>query len=114
MEPPESVQITFELAENIILRWDTISSEQPRDRTIIDGNDCHEIHQYLNAIDEIQLSLESALLIESDHHTKAKTAIWIAMAQLEDRFRNLLTSHTSPIETDCLFNPNSSLKKHSI
>ncbi|XP_058194849.1 exocyst complex component EXO70B1-like [Rhododendron vialii] len=112
MDPPEPPQLTFESAENVILRWDTTSSEQPRDRTIFDGGDRHEINQYIDAVDEIQRSLESATLTEPDHQSKAKTAIRIAMARLEDEFRNLLTAHTSPIETDCLVDPNSSFKKH--
>ncbi|KAH7856343.1 hypothetical protein Vadar_000341 [Vaccinium darrowii] len=109
MDPPEPVGLTFDSAENIILRWDTSSSEDYRDhRTIFDGG---EINHYLKAVDEIQRSIESVTLTNPDHQRKAKTAIRIAMARLEYEFRNLLTAHTSPIETDCLIDPNNSFKK---
>ncbi|KAI8529719.1 hypothetical protein RHMOL_Rhmol12G0247100 [Rhododendron molle] len=105
----EPVELTFESAENIVLRWDSTSSDEAGDRTIF--ADHHVIDQYLNAVDEIQRSLESGTLTESDNQSKAKTAIRIAMARLEDEFRNLLTAHTSPIETHCLIDPNSSFKR---
>ncbi|KAG5523593.1 hypothetical protein RHGRI_035406 [Rhododendron griersonianum] len=107
----EPVELTFESAENIVLRWDATSSDEARDRTIFAGGDRHVIDHYLNAVDEIQRSLESGTLTESDNQSKAKTAIRIAMARLEDEFRNLLTAHTSPIGTDCLIDPNSSFKR---
>ncbi|KAF7125001.1 hypothetical protein RHSIM_Rhsim12G0211400 [Rhododendron simsii] len=107
----EPVELNFESAENIVLRWDATSSDEARDRTIFASGDRHVINQYLNAVDEIQRSLESGTLTEYDNQSKAKTAIRIAMARLEDEFRNLLTAHTSPIETDCLIDPNSSFKR---
>ncbi|KAG5523594.1 hypothetical protein RHGRI_035407 [Rhododendron griersonianum] len=107
----EAVELTFESAENIILKWDSTYSEEARYHTIFNGRNRHEIDQYLNAVDEIQRWLESGTLTESDNQSKAKTAIRIAMARLEDEFRNLLMAHTSPVETDCLIDMNSSFKR---
>ncbi|KAH7856934.1 hypothetical protein Vadar_007103 [Vaccinium darrowii] len=104
----DAVELTFESAESIILKWDSTSSEEK----IFDGGNRHVIDQYLSAVDEIQRSLESGTLTDKpDHQSKAKTAIRIAMARLEDEFRNLLTAHASPIETDCFMDPNSSIKR---
>ncbi|KAH7857978.1 hypothetical protein Vadar_018547 [Vaccinium darrowii] len=114
IKPPKAVELTFESAENIILRWDSMASEAARgNRMIFDGGNRHEINQYLNAVDEIQRSLESMTLTGCDNQSKAKTIIRIAMARLECEFRNLLTAHTSPIETDCFMDQNSSFKRHS-
>ncbi|KAF7124771.1 hypothetical protein RHSIM_Rhsim12G0211500 [Rhododendron simsii] len=107
----EAVELTFESAENIILKWDSTSSEEARYHNIFDGGNRQEIDQYLNAVDEIQRWLESGTLTEFDNQSKAKTAIRIAMARLEDEFRNLLMAHTSPVETDCLIDMNSSFKR---
>uniref|UniRef100_A0A5B6ZFX1 Exocyst subunit Exo70 family protein n=1 Tax=Davidia involucrata TaxID=16924 RepID=A0A5B6ZFX1_DAVIN len=105
MEPPENVDVGFETAEKIILRWDSTSSEEARERMIFDG-ERHEIDRYLQAVDEIQRSMESATI--ADDQSKANTAIQIAMARLEDEFRNILIAHTGPIEIDSLVDPNSS------
>ncbi|KAA8540229.1 hypothetical protein F0562_024208 [Nyssa sinensis] len=50
--------------------------------------------------------MESATIAEE--HNKANSAIQIAMARLEDEFRNILIAHTSPIETDSLVDPSPS------
>ncbi|KAH7866262.1 hypothetical protein Vadar_017836 [Vaccinium darrowii] len=90
MESPANVAASLESAGKIILRWDSTASEEARDCMIFDGNR-HEIDVYLTAIDEIQRWMESATL--ADDQNKANTAIQIAMARLEDEFRNLLISH---------------------
>ncbi|KAH7837505.1 hypothetical protein Vadar_014609 [Vaccinium darrowii] len=90
MESPANVAASLESAGKIILRWDSTASEEARDRMIFDG-DRHEIDVYLTAVDEIQRWMESATL--ADDQNKANTAIQIAMAWLEDEFRNLLISH---------------------
>ncbi|KAM3308264.1 exocyst complex component EXO70A1 [Capsicum chacoense] len=99
MEPPGNDVVAFESAEKIILRWDSTASEDAREKMIFAG-DRHEIDRYLQAVDEIQRSMESATL--SDDHSKANSAIQIAMARLEDEFRNILIAHTTPIEADSL------------
>ncbi|KAH7843072.1 hypothetical protein Vadar_012357 [Vaccinium darrowii] len=103
----DAVELTFESAESIIRKWE-YSTSTLSEETIFDGGNRHVIDQYLNAVDEIQRSLESAETTLTDHRSKAKTAIRIAMARLEHEFRNLLTAHASAIETD---DPNSSSVK---
>jgi exocyst complex protein 7 len=112
MEPPEnystdtSVAVPFEDAQKIILRWDSTASEEARERMIFDG-DRQEVDLYLQAVDEIQKSMSSTS-ISSDHHdqdsndNKVTSAIQIAMARLEDEFRNILINHTSPVELDSI------------
>ncbi|CAK9150106.1 unnamed protein product [Ilex paraguariensis] len=105
MEPPGN-----ELAEEIILRWDSTASEEARVEMIFDGDRC-EIDRYLQAVDEIQQLMGSATV--SDDQRKANSAIQIAMARLEGEFRNILIAHTTPILTDSLINQNSSIHSNS-
>ncbi|KAH7842653.1 hypothetical protein Vadar_007724 [Vaccinium darrowii] len=100
----DAVELPFESAESIILKWE--SSEE----MIFDGGNRHLIDQYLNAVDEIQRSLESAETTLTDHRSKAKTAIRIAMDRLEHEFRNLLIAQPFAIKTD---DPNSSSIKRT-
>ncbi|KAF9616059.1 hypothetical protein IFM89_028525 [Coptis chinensis] len=95
MEPPE---VEFEAAEKIILRWDSTASEEAKEHMIFEG-DKLEADRYLRAVDEIQRSMESAAITDDDQH-KVNSAIQIAMARLEDEFRNILLIHTSPLEAD--------------
>ncbi|OIT29676.1 PREDICTED: exocyst complex component EXO70A1-like [Nicotiana attenuata] len=105
MESPEKNDaVAFESAEKIILRWDSTVSEEAREKMIFNG-DRHEIDRYLQAVDEIQRSMESTTLSVSDDHDKANTAIQIAMARLEDEFRNILIAHTNAIEAESLTDP---------
>lgn len=101
MEPPE-----FEAAEKIILRWDSTASEEAKERMIFEG-DRLEADRYLRAVDEIQRSMESASVSSPDQN-KVNGAIQIAMARLEDEFRNILLIHTSPLEPESLTDPNGS------
>lgn len=94
MEPPESASSA---AEKVILRWDSSASEDARDKMIFSG-DRHEIDRYFDAVDELQKSMSSATLSDSP----SSSALQIAMARLEDEFRNILLSHTSPIEAESL------------
>lgn len=66
---------------------------------IFDG-DRVEINSYLQAVDDVQRSIESTTL--SDDQNKASSAIQIAMARLEDEFRNILIANANPIEIDAL------------
>uniref|UniRef100_A0A3Q7HRG5 Exocyst subunit Exo70 family protein n=1 Tax=Solanum lycopersicum TaxID=4081 RepID=A0A3Q7HRG5_SOLLC len=99
MEPPGNDVVAFESAEKIILRWDSTASEDAREKMIFAG-DRYEIDRYLQAVDEIQRSMEFATL--SDDQNKANSAIQIAMARLEDEFRNILIAHTNPVEAESL------------
>ncbi|KAL0463782.1 UNVERIFIED_CONTAM: Exocyst complex component EXO70B1 [Sesamum latifolium] len=94
MEPPESTA-----AEKIILQWDSTASEDARERMIFTG-DRQEIDRYLDAVDELQKAMSSATL--SDSSSTTSSALQIAMARLEDEFRNILLSHTCPVEADWL------------
>ena len=88
--------LPLETAEKIILRWDSTASEDARDKMIFSGGvDRDEADLYLQAVDEIQRSLSSVSVSSSD---KVNSAIQIAMARLEDEFRNILISHTIPFD----------------
>ncbi|KAF9689807.1 hypothetical protein SADUNF_Sadunf01G0131000 [Salix dunnii] len=115
MEPPENYStsafaVPFEDAKKIILRWDSTASDEARERMIFDG-DREEVDLYLQAVDEIQKSMSSTSISppSSSHHhdqdnnsNKVNSAMQIAMARLEDEFRNILISNTSPVEVDSL------------
>ncbi|GMN36839.1 hypothetical protein TIFTF001_006331 [Ficus carica] len=105
MEPPEESKLGLEEAEEIVLRWDSTTSEEARDNMIF-GGDRLEVDRYLNAVDRIQRSMSSVSI--SDDQAKVNSAIQIAMARLEDEFRNILLIHTTPIEADSLSDPSSS------
>ncbi|KAM5579592.1 exocyst complex component EXO70A1-like [Rosa sericea] len=108
--PPE-----LDAAERIILRWDSTASEEARERMIFEGHR-DEVDRYLQAVDEIQRSMSAASLAAAseDEQAKLNSAIQIAMARLEDEFRNILLNHTSPIEPDSLTSadPGSSSSSH--
>ncbi|GMP95259.1 hypothetical protein CsSME_00044370 [Camellia sinensis var. sinensis] len=99
MEPPENTAGAIESAEKIILRWDSTALEEARERMIFDS-DRQEIDRYLQAVDEIQRSMESVTV--TDDQNKVNGAMQIAMARLEDEFRNILISHTGPVEAESL------------
>lgn len=96
MEPPGNDK--FQTAEKIILRWDSTASEDARDKMIFES-DRQEADLYLQAVDEIQRSLSTASVVEDQ--SKAAT-IQIAMARLEDEFRNILISHTGALEAESI------------
>ncbi|KAG6665031.1 hypothetical protein CIPAW_02G134100 [Carya illinoinensis] len=96
--PPEDCRIPLDAAEKIILAWDSTACEEARDRMIFES-DPQEVDRYLQAVDEIQRSLSSTSL-DSQSGNKVNATIKIAMARLEDEFRNILFTHTSPFETD--------------
>ncbi|PWA35168.1 exocyst complex protein Exo70, Cullin repeat-like-containing domain protein [Artemisia annua] len=87
-------------AEQIILRWDSTASEDARVRMIFEG-DRDEIDRYLHAVDQIQRSMDNTTLSE-DESKKVNNTIQIAMARLEDEFRNILITNSTPIETESL------------
>ncbi|GLU14221.1 hypothetical protein SLE2022_308040 [Rubroshorea leprosula] len=115
MELPESnstgddKSVGFEDAKKIILRWDSTASEDAKEKMIFES-DRQEADLYLQAVDEIQRSLSNASL--SDDRSKA-TTIQIAMARLEDEFRNILITNTAALESESLTDPTSSSSVHS-
>ncbi|XP_057976355.1 exocyst complex component EXO70A1-like [Malania oleifera] len=110
MELPERAGIPLEAAEKIILRWDSTASEEARGRMIFDG-DRSEVDRYLQAVDEILRSISSASI--ADDESKVNSVIQIAMARLEDEFRNLLIGHTSPMEVESLLDSSGSSSVHT-
>ncbi|XP_025015499.1 exocyst complex component EXO70A1 isoform X2 [Ricinus communis] len=100
MEPPEK-KSDFEEAEKIILRWDSTASEEAREKMIFEG-DRDEVDRYLKAIDELQKSMSSTSISDDDQDKVNSATIQIAMARLEDEFRNILLNHTTPVELDSL------------
>ncbi|KAF2300937.1 hypothetical protein GH714_018440 [Hevea brasiliensis] len=116
MEPPENSNasggaVGFEDAQKIILRWDSTASEEARERMIFEG-DREEVDRYLKAVDDIQESMSSTTI--SDDQDKVNSAtIQIAMARLEDEFRNILLNHTTPVELDSLAAADPSSSVHS-
>ncbi|CAL2244954.1 unnamed protein product [Prunus armeniaca] len=108
--PPSPTEL--DAAERIILLWDSTASEEARERMIFEGHR-DEVDRYLQAVDEIQRSMSSASLVSDDDQAKLNSAIQIAMARLEDEFRNILLNHTSPIEPDSLTSADPSSSTHS-
>lgn len=108
--PPSPTEL--DAAERIILLWDSTASEEARERMIFEGHR-DEVDRYLQAVDEIQRSMSSASLVSVDDQAKLNSAIQIAMARLEDEFRNILLNHTSPIEPDSLTSADPSSSTHS-
>ncbi|GER28366.1 exocyst subunit EXO70 family protein [Striga asiatica] len=101
MDPPES-SAAASAAERVILRWDSSASEDARDKMIFAG-DRLEVDRYLDAVDELQRSMSAAALSDSPPApSPVSSTLQIAMARLEDEFRNILLSHTSPIEAELL------------
>ncbi|XP_021828458.1 exocyst complex component EXO70A1 [Prunus avium] len=110
--PPPPSPTELDAAERIILLWDSTASEEARERMIFEGHR-DEVDRYLQAVDEIQRSMSSASLVSDDDQAKLNSAIQIAMARLEDEFRNILLNHTSPIEPDSLTSTDPSSSTHS-
>ncbi|KAL8232463.1 hypothetical protein R6Q57_002241 [Mikania cordata] len=99
MESPDN---GLQKAQQIVLRWDSTVSEDARARMIFQS-DRQEIDDYLQAVDEIQHFMELITVSDDDQKSqKVNSAIQIAMARLEDEFRNILISHSAPIETESL------------
>ncbi|CAH8255606.1 unnamed protein product [Arabidopsis lyrata] len=92
----------LETAEKIILRWDSTTSEEAKEKNLIfqSGGDRDEVDRYLKAVDELQRHISSISI--SDEVKAASSTIQIAMARLEDEFRNILISQTSTFEPDSL------------
>ncbi|CAO2824691.1 unnamed protein product [Amaranthus hypochondriacus] len=91
----------IESPEKIILRWDSTVSEEARDKMIFSG-DRQEVDRYLKAVDEIQRSIQSLTISSPSSGDSNPNTIQIAMARLEDEFRNILLSHSSPVDSDTL------------
>lgn len=93
----------FDSAEKVIMKWDATASEEAREKMIF--TDPQEVKLYLHAVDEIQRYVSSSPGEQLE--SRASSAIQIAMARLEDEFRNILVSHSSPINSDSLMSSSS-------
>ncbi|KAE8708722.1 U6 snRNA-associated Sm-like protein LSm1-like [Hibiscus syriacus] len=112
-ENPNKDSNGYESAEKIILRWDSTASEDAREKMIFETNP-HEADLYLQAVDEIQRFLSHASIsnnaaASTDDQLKVNSTIQIAMARLEDEFRNILMTNSSA----SLFDPSSSFSTSS-
>lgn len=92
----------FEVAEKVILRWDS-SSEASR-HSILWEESPEDAEEYLSAVDEI-LSLLDGLKIRSGNEflDRADSAIQLAMSRLEDEFRHILYRNTVPLDAERLY-----------
>ncbi|KAK4773984.1 hypothetical protein SAY87_029003 [Trapa incisa] len=99
MDSLEAKAMPLEAAEKLILRWDSTASEDAREKMIFESERV-EIDRYLLAVDEVRRSMSGVSLSDEDPH--ASSTIQIAMARLEDEFRNILITNTRPLEVDSL------------
>ncbi|PON72161.1 Exocyst complex protein [Trema orientale] len=92
----------FEVAEKVILRWDSNSEASRHSIPWEDSPD--EAAEYLTAVDEI-LNLMDGLSIQSGHEfvDRAENAIQLAMSRLEDEFRHILIRNTVPLDAERLY-----------
>ncbi|XP_076930148.1 exocyst complex component EXO70A1-like isoform X2 [Bidens hawaiensis] len=94
MQPPLENDVTA--AEQIILRWDSTASGM-----IFEG-DRGEVKRYLQAVDQMLISIKTTTSSSNNQQTKVNNILQIAMARLEDEFRNILITNSTPIETESI------------
>ncbi|CAL9176896.1 unnamed protein product [Musa hybrid cultivar] len=99
----------LEAAEKLIMRWDSTASSAADERMIFDGADRSDAERYLRAVDELRRSIKDPVIVgsprrssSSSSHSSSENAIQIAMARLEDEFRNLLLTRANEVEVDAL------------
>ncbi|WOL06532.1 hypothetical protein Cni_G15266 [Canna indica] len=96
----------LDAAEKMIMRWDSTASSASEERMLFDGGDRSEAERYLRAVDEIRRSIKDPVAVgsprRSSSSSSSENAIQIAMARLEDEFRNLLLTRANEIEVDTL------------
>ncbi|KAG8496515.1 hypothetical protein CXB51_008984 [Gossypium anomalum] len=101
----DSSGVRFDAAENVILRWDSSSSNPDVSRHSLPWEDSpHEAAEYLSAVDEI-LKLVVDVSIRSDNEImdRAEAAVQLAMSRLEDEFRLILIRNTVPLDAEGLY-----------
>uniref|UniRef100_A0A0D6QWN5 Exocyst subunit Exo70 family protein n=1 Tax=Araucaria cunninghamii TaxID=56994 RepID=A0A0D6QWN5_ARACU len=98
-------------AEEMVLRWDMASSEAARQSMIWEGPP-EEAASYLQAVDEVQRlteSLVSLSLTETEKKDgngildRAQNVLQIAMARLEEEFRNILVQQSEMFEPERIY-----------
>ncbi|RZS15612.1 hypothetical protein BHM03_00047475 [Ensete ventricosum] len=97
----------LEAAEKLIMRWDSTASSAGDERMLFDGGDRSDAERFLRAVDEIRRSISEPIATGSPRRSSSsvfrsssENAIQIAMARLEDEFRNLLLTRPNEIEVD--------------
>ncbi|XP_042399562.1 exocyst complex component EXO70B1-like isoform X2 [Zingiber officinale] len=103
--PADLAEADLEAAEKLILRWDSTASPGGEERMLFDTGERSEAERYLRAVDEIRRSIKEPVGAGSPRRSSSSSsenAIQIAMARLEDEFRNLLLSRATEIEVEAL------------
>ncbi|URE45464.1 Exo70 exocyst complex subunit [Musa troglodytarum] len=102
-----AVEGDLEAAEKLIMQWDSTASSAGDERMLFDGGDRSDAERFLRAVDEIRRSISEPIATGSPRrssssasHSSSENAIQIAMARLEDEFRNLLLTRPNEIEVD--------------
>ncbi|KAJ0981100.1 hypothetical protein J5N97_009355 [Dioscorea zingiberensis] len=98
---PVTVNAEVEEAEQLILRWDPPASPSD-ERMIFDGADRADAERYLRAIDHLRRSLGPPSPAPASPSRSPMNTIQIAMARLEDEFRNLLHSRSADPDLESL------------
>ncbi|KAG1334355.1 exocyst complex component EXO70A1 [Cocos nucifera] len=96
----------LEAAEREIMRWDS-ASLAAEDRMLFDSGDRSDAELFLRAIDEIRRSINGPIAVGSPRRLSSSSssrsnAIQVAMARLEDEFRNILVSRVNEFEIESL------------
>ncbi|KAF4361627.1 hypothetical protein CsatB_018279 [Cannabis sativa] len=92
----------FEVAEKVILRWDSNSEASRHSIPWEDSPD--EAAEYLSAVDDI-LNMMDGLSIQSSNEfvDRAENAVQLAMLRLEEEFRHILIRNTVPLDAEGLY-----------
>lgn len=90
-------------AEDVVLQWDSASSEHARQSMIWDCPQ-DEAVAYLEAVDEIQSALECLLVSQSNTRelSRAQNLRQLSMARLEEEFRHMLLAFSDTVDPDWL------------
>lgn len=94
----------FEAAEKMILKWD-MASESASQSMLFEGQS-EEAEKYLKTVDEVQKLMDSSSLSETSVD-KAQNLLQVAMARLEEEFRQILVVHSEPLDQELVSNPSS-------
>ncbi|XP_039127287.1 exocyst complex component EXO70A1-like [Dioscorea cayenensis subsp. rotundata] len=101
MPSPAMAIADVEAAEQLIHRWDPVASPS-HDRMLFDGSDRADAELYLRAIDHLRQSLGPSSPAPASPSRSPSNTIQIAMARLEDEFRNLLLSRSAEPDLESL------------
>eukprot|EP01018_Ginkgo_biloba_P014354 Gb_10562 [translate_table: standard] len=104
-----AIEERLDFAEEMVLRWDMSSSEAARQSMIWEGPP-DEAASYLQAVDEVQQLTESLVSLSLTENKsgneildRAQSVLQIAMARLEEEFRNILVQQSETFEPERLY-----------